>query len=223
MPETIACPACDHPQPLDLPTLVDVARTPAVRQAIARGRFMRTVCTRCAVDFGVERELLYIDAAHGWFIGAFPSTRRSQADALAQAISTALSELRAESADPGPGANLRARVVFGAEALREKVLCGLHGLDDRALEALKIGLILRSPALRRIADPALYLLELTGDDLLIACHLPGHPRPRITTIPRAAYDTCVAQEARWVAAYPALTTHPHVHFSQVQPARSEPH
>ncbi len=35
------------------------------------------------------------------------------------------------------GAELRLRLAFGLEELREKVVCRIHGLDDRVIEAMK--------------------------------------------------------------------------------------
>jgi hypothetical protein len=48
------------------------------------------------------------------------------------------------------GRQLKVRLVFGLEALREKVLCQQHGLDDIALELFKRELWLQFPVLQEL-------------------------------------------------------------------------
>ena len=223
--ETIACPACDQLQPFESHTNLDIDQQPELLDEIVAGDFRRLVCTRCAAEFAVEGELLYTDLGRGWFIGVFPEARRSEALVLGQMIDALVDELLGQlpAVHRERLSGLRRRVVFGLDELREKALCSVHDIDDHALEALKLSLILRSPRMRRIAEPTLLLVDVDerAGDLVLGHLLPGQVRPQVIAIPRGVYTRSVDQRESWSTLYPLLVSQAYVHFSQCRPPTAD--
>ncbi len=90
------------------------------------------------------------------------------------------------------------RLVFGWPALIEKLLCEELGLDDAALEALKLALLKDGP--QRTLDPTLELrlVRREADDLIFARLDPttGAEQDRLR-VPEAAYLTVKGGGAAW--------------------------
>ena len=144
VPAEVACPFCGTRQVVLIAESANVQRAPAWRHAILDGSFHRFSCAACAQAFRVERDTLYSDLASGLLIGSFSPTRRGECAALEETLATTWAQIvltetpagvRETFAGPGP------RVVFGLAALREKVVCFGHRLDDRLLEASKLALL----------------------------------------------------------------------------------
>jgi hypothetical protein len=92
----------------------------------------------------VEPTLLYTDfRRYDWF-GVFPRSTFLYRDTLARRVDESFRthmEARCAPVVRAWGPRFRRRVVFGVAALREKLLCAEHGLDDALLECLKMQLV----------------------------------------------------------------------------------
>jgi hypothetical protein len=143
-PTEVGCPHCGTRQRVMLAESANVQRSPSWRHAVLDGSFHRFTCEGCALPFRVERDTLYSDLSAGFLIAVFSPTRRAECRELEETIAgtwartieiEAPAAVRAAFVGPGP------RVVFGLAALREKVVCFDHQLDDRLVEAAKLALL----------------------------------------------------------------------------------
>ncbi|MFO0749753.1 MAG: CpXC domain-containing protein [Myxococcota bacterium] len=196
----VACGACRAEQAVVLPESANVARRPAYRQEVLERSFMRFVCERCGALTTVERELLYTDLDHGLFVLVFPRQEAAHHRRLAALAREVFRRAVLSEAPPVVArmlGHLEPRLVFGWEALREKVLANDHGLDDRVLEALKHVLLTGLPraALEGVED--LVLVEVEPDRLAFAevgARIASEERPLLLT-KREVYDDLAARRA----------------------------
>jgi CpXC protein len=140
-PITIHCPECREPNVFQASASVNADRRADLREAILDGTFQRQACTKCKTNFRLDPELNYLDVSRDQWIAAFPVSRlgdweiieKSAQEMFDRAYGTQASETAREI-----GADLKPRLVFGWAALREKLICDLHLLDDISLELVKI-------------------------------------------------------------------------------------
>ena len=200
----IACPTCGHGQNVPAMASANVQRFPAVRQQLIDGTFMRFACTACQLPFVVEREMLYTDLEGHLFIGVFPTARRGNATEFETVIESVYQETFVKEPPAALRAvlgELRRRIVFGYEELREKVMCFGAGLDDRLLEVLKV-MLLRAQGSQEGASGSttrrLSLQHVTADGALWLAILPdeGAVDEPLLRVERTVYDQLAAEEER---------------------------
>jgi hypothetical protein len=162
--EEVSCPRCERPVLVTLVESANVVRMPHFRDEVLSGTFMSQRCDHCGLAFRVEQELLYTDLPRGVFIMMFPRSERGRWRELEE-VARAVHRQTLVDEPPAAVRELFAgvvpRLVFGFDELREKVLCDLHGLDDRLLELLK-ALLMRdaSAGLERFGGHELRLMEV---------------------------------------------------------------
>jgi hypothetical protein len=140
---------------------LNVTTDPELRQLLLSGELNKVECPVCGRESRVDHELLYVDMARHLLIAMLP---RTQGQSWAQAKrdferrSIAQKELWSRAAgltaDEVQGGLYVRRMVFGFNELREKVFLFDKGLDDRAVELLKLGLAWRERDVRPPATPA---------------------------------------------------------------------
>ena len=138
----IECPACGVVQEIAFPRVVNPERTSALCAQIRAGTFGHCRCACCHASFRAERPLWYLDVPHHRVIRCFPAASEGQWRWLEseptriwrRVVDIAPSTL---GIDPARGF---VRVVFGIPALREKLICLEHSIDDRVLDAYKLEL-----------------------------------------------------------------------------------
>lgn len=135
-PRTVPCPSCDTPFEVHLLEGLHITRLPAQRQAILDGTFHVFRCPSCGDPTVVEAPAIYTDFDRHHYVaveveGDWREARRRHQKAFDDAFT--LGPPMAEEL----GRSMTCRLVFGYRALREKLLCFDHGVDDRVLEALK--------------------------------------------------------------------------------------
>jgi hypothetical protein len=158
------CPACEAEATLEYPSSVNADRRPDLREAILNHSLYMSRCPGCARPLAFEPHMTYLDVARGqWILAESISEVGNWREAEAEAVR--IFDLAFGDGAPAVartiGARLTRRLVFGWPALIEKLLCQEQGLDDAALEALKLA-VLRDGPLRTIS-PTLEL-RLVGDD-----------------------------------------------------------
>src|SRR5947208_2057858 len=131
--ENIPCPKCNNPVEFGVVASVNADRRPDLRAAILTNTFQVGVCPQCSESFRIEPDLTYLDAARKQWILVLPAHDLAAWPALEQNARSAFE--RTYGAEAGAvaqelGRGLTARIAFGWPALREKLLCGEHGLDD---------------------------------------------------------------------------------------------
>ncbi len=147
-------------------------------------------CAACGATGALEAELLYTNIEKKYWIvmlSSYEEPRWREHEARVKLAFEQHCRLAGVSATQA-GA-LAVRVVFGLAALREKVLCFDAGVDEAAIEALKL-------ASRRPGAPPARLVEVDADEIVLAA--PGAPQVRH---PRAAVGAAAcAPEASAAAA-----------------------
>jgi hypothetical protein len=187
----VECPECGVSQTILIVESANVQRFPAFKTQLLSGNFMRFTCVSCRASFVVECEMLYTDLDEHLFIGVFPHEQRGEAQACEEAIERAYGQVfiseAPEFARRAVG-ELRRRVVFGYEELREKVVCFAAGLDDHILEAVKVALRDSQPALGPLS------LQAVAEDLLWFARVGTNEAP--FAVPRAVYQEMLQDAAR---------------------------
>ncbi len=170
-PREVACPACGAS--FDVPLLkgMHITRLPEVRAAIREGTFQVFACPSCAAPVGVERPTVYTDFENRQYLAVEPTG----ADDLAERVAAHAAVFDAcflfgpdVAAELGGG--MTRRLVFGLRALREKVLAWDAGLDDRALEGVKLAAMGERDWDPRAVELRLLAVHAAGGHLLLGAY-----------------------------------------------------
>jgi hypothetical protein len=117
------CPRCDRSQSVRLRNAVDATSQPSLKAEILSRALMTHVCSACASSYEVEYDFIYTDTGHNLAIilprGAFPAGQAKRVP---------------------PQRNQRRRTAASWAQLIEKILIFDAGLDDHAVELVKISL-----------------------------------------------------------------------------------
>lgn len=154
-PYVLKC-GCGESVTANLADGVNVSRTPEARDAIVSGRFHRVSCSSCKKTVTAEKSFFYTDLDRGTFIQVKPRQDRHLWRSTSQSLTRAVARVPEELTRGGR----KLRVVFGMAELREKLIAEDLGLDDRAVELLKVALLnehpflLHRPRLRLVLDGA---------------------------------------------------------------------
>ncbi len=198
---TVTCSACAHRFDATAPTSVCLPQDVAVEAALRDGAILRRPCPACGAPVELEPPALVVsDLVRSWYIVALPRAREPEATELERAIEQRfLSDLDGDRGIWGDGTMVRRRVVFGSGALREKLLCWHHGIDDAVLEALKLAM-LATPRAREIGLRRLRMTRCEGERLLFDSNDPNVP----IDVDRAAVRMLTTQRAAIAARWPEL-------------------
>lgn len=165
---SMACPQCGTENQIDVFQSVNADRRPDLKRAILAGDFQTRSCNSCASVFRPDPDFNYLDGAAGIWVSARPIEALAQWDAeilrAADDFALAYGE-RAGAAAREIGANLKARLTFGWPAVREKIVIADAGLDDVAVEAMKLVILQARKGNILEAGLELRLLEAEGDSL----------------------------------------------------------
>ena len=148
--EEVGCPACGSTIVARLALGVHAARAPEVREQLVARTFHRVTCGACGLSFTAQRPLVYTDTERKHWIQVAREHERPRWPELEDAT-----EALFERAFIGaPIAHeirrdMRLRLVFGLEELREKIVVWNANLDDAVVECLKVALLAREPHLVR--------------------------------------------------------------------------
>lgn len=153
----IDCPRCGASVEVATAETINVTRMPSARDRILDGGFHRAPCPGCGGAVRVERAFLYTDVRREQFVHVFPPGDVADWPRCEEVAGHAFEG----AVDPSPPAMREAarrfavRVVFGLDALAEKLRLFDAGLDDALVELQKLELAAGAPALR--ARPSLRL------------------------------------------------------------------
>lgn len=139
----IACPRCGVVTERTIATSINGPRIPEVVGDIFEGTFQVFTCPACRQEHEVDEVLAYVDFDAKRWVTMYPaawegSWRGYEAEADRNYTETMVTYAPPLVATLREG--LWRRTVFGLEALREKLAIAVHGLDDAAVEALKLDL-----------------------------------------------------------------------------------
>jgi hypothetical protein len=197
--EEVDCPSCGKKVEFPVNYSVNADRRPDFRDDILDGTFQREECPHCQHEFRLEPELTYVDVGRHQWILVQAASKLAQWVELEDHARFCFDQAYGEGAAlPAQeiGKGIVPRVTFGWAALREKVLCGEHGLDDVTLELLKMALV-RSAEDVPLADGVeLRLVDVQGDELVLAWIKADHELAvEVVNVPRSLYDEIAADAA----------------------------
>lgn len=156
------CPSCAVAVPFELNHSVNADRRAALRDEILARTFQQQPCPSCGIAFRIEPEFTYIETGAGHWIAVMPARRRQEL-AACEGRTRAAFDRSFGAAAPAEaaaiGRTLRPRLVFGWEALHEKLVAAAEGIDDVALELAKIALVRN---LDDVPSPVQFELRLIG-------------------------------------------------------------
>jgi len=191
-PLMVCCPHCRAEFQAPVYASLHVRRAPQVRDAILDGAFQREPCPECGGSVVFERPMIYTDFGRMHLLALMPTPALRHRSAIAEHVAGVFHRNLQVAAPPmirDLADRFERRVVFGLPHLREKLVAFEHGIDDRALEALKLWM-LRDQGLSWL-DPAcdVILDAVEGDRLRITlAGAPGPDRTRVVhvrSVPRS--------------------------------------
>ena len=176
---------------------INPTRHPFLQDQLLARTLLKRSCDRCGALHNHYDRLIWTDLPGRLCVCILQEDDRPRWPQLENEALAALSvPLRAE----GPpavrlwGDQVRIRLVFGSEELREKVICRLAGLDDRVVEYLKVTLMDRDrgavPVLDACDDADLRFRFLDRDEPI--------------TLPRDRHDQAAARTTDLAAELPGL-------------------
>ncbi|MCB9730928.1 MAG: CpXC domain-containing protein [Deltaproteobacteria bacterium] len=146
----VTCPHCRSVTERTIATSINGPRIPEVVGDIRDGTFQVFTCPACHQEHEVDEPMAFIDFDQRRWVTMYPavweaSWRGWEAEAERNYRDTMIVYAAAVVAELREG--LWRRTVFGLDALREKLAIAEHGLDDVAIEALKLDLMRGMPEL----------------------------------------------------------------------------
>lgn len=179
---------------------------PAGRPAILAGTLHRVACPNCGLWMRFERALLYLDVDRHQLVQVQPPDQLEQFAHHEACLDAAVKHL-AHPLQAVGGRPPRVRLVFGQDALREKLVLWDAGLDDALVELMKRELRLRRPTLG-----TLRVREVSSTSLVFEGPLAGSLR-----IPRARYERFERARPWLFTTWPDLFRRPWVDSARPAP------
>jgi hypothetical protein len=167
----IECPHCGAGLTVTVAIGLHITRLPQVRDQILEGEFHRFDCTACRKRIEVRQPLVYTDFERGHWIEVRPDDDIASWQELAPAAAAIFDRAVVHGAPilRSHVETFTVRLVFGYAELREKVLLFEAGLDDRAVECLKLLAIRNDPSRFGFHD-RLLVQRIAGDELELGRH-----------------------------------------------------
>ena len=231
-PHALSCPGCG--ETVDVPLLkgMHITNLAEVQAQIRDGTFQVNACPGCGETFVVERTSVYTDFDRGHYVAVEPEGCPDWR--AARAVHRKVFD---ESFTMAPdvaqeiGQRLTTRLAIGLRALREKVLAWDAGLDDRALEGVKLALMHRKGRSPQSCVLRLQAVYEDGGHMLFGVYPKAEwpPATDVQVVPttkaidhemadRTIYETILADLPRLRAAAPWIFTDWLVDVSLAAPA-----
>ncbi len=159
---TVRC-TCGHTQEAQLADGLHITRLPEVRARILEGTFHHVACRACGRVSTAQTKTLYTDfdryhwvaVAPPWFIGDWPAWSEALTREFDHNMRVAAPPMIQALAD-----RFAVRLVFGYDALAEKLVAWDAGLDDGLVEVMKLRLRAALPE----TPPPGFRMRLVGVD-----------------------------------------------------------
>lgn len=145
---SITCPDCKTTSDFDAAGSVNADRRPDLRDQILDNSFQTVRCPSCEAAMRLEPVVNYLDVANGLWLAAYPPRQIGDYLKLEDEVQRLFDEsygAHASDSAQAVGADLHPRLTFGWPGTREKLLLRMNGLDDVAIEMLKLDLLRRLP------------------------------------------------------------------------------
>jgi hypothetical protein len=195
--KVLPCRACGADIEATTFESINPTRHPFLQDQLLERTLLRRTCDSCGALHDHYDRLIWTDLPGRLCVCILQEDDRPRWAQLENEALDALSvPLRAE----GPpavrlwGDQVRIRLVFGTEELREKVICRLADLDDRIVEYLKVTLMDRDKGVVPVLDAC--------DATDLRFRFPDRDEP--VALPRDRYRQAAARAAELAAELPGL-------------------
>ncbi len=141
------CPRCGKTIGFDAWTKVNVRNDPELEEAVIDGSLFEFACPDCGYAAHLAHPCLYLDPEHRACVYEIAD------EGMRSGVEEMFAGMNEDDDADGPEGSVR-RIVEGREALADKAAALSAGLDDRALELLKLG----------VAGQAMQAGQLPGGD-----------------------------------------------------------
>jgi hypothetical protein len=219
IPVKARCAACGTEVHTRLAASVNADRRPDLRAAILDGTFQSMACTGCGAQVRLPAHLTYIDIARGqWILVEDTSELGRWREVEAEA--TKLYDVSFGAGAPPVaremGADITPRLVFGWTALREKLIAQEAGMDDVALELMKISVLRNVPAPPFTGTSELRLIDVAEEEITLRW-VDQITEEGIADLPmeREIYDDVAADQANWGALRTTIDTGLYVDMQRI--------
>lgn len=152
-PTSVTC-TCGNTFPAHVAHTLNVRRAPELREKILKLALHRVVCPRCRQTMTIERPMTYVDPDRNALFFVQPRGARVGYQRDSKRLAAATTGLPSRLSKPR---GRQARVVYGLDELREKLVAQDLALDDRVVELLKALVLYEHPFLMRRARLQLFL------------------------------------------------------------------
>lgn len=219
-PVNLVCPHCGRAVTMQAVGSVNADRRPDFRDDILEDRFQDTTCAGCGAGFRLQPEFNYLDVGRGQWIAAMPALRMPdylavEDEVLAVFDSSYGSGAPRAARDIGEG--LTQRLTFGWPAVREKIIANAAGIDDVALEILKLDMLRSMRQARLGPGIELRLVRDLGTDLAFAWLASASEASAGDgfLVARYAYETIASDPEPYADLRAALTDGPFVDMQKL--------
>jgi hypothetical protein len=141
--QRLRCPRCGAVQEEKIFLSVNGARIRTAADRIIDGTWGAVSCLSCGNRYFADPPILYSDLPGGLWIVRYPLARRANFESLENEAAAIFQKEfldRPPAAIREQAAAVRRRICFGRWQMAEKLLAWRLGIDDRALECLKLAL-----------------------------------------------------------------------------------
>ncbi|GMV41532.1 MAG: hypothetical protein AMXMBFR64_32480 [Myxococcales bacterium] len=211
----VRCP-CGHELSAQVADGLHVSRLPEVRARILDGTFHRAACPACGELRTIEKKLLYTDFARFHWVGVCPQEWTASWSVLERELLAEFERVVVRAAPPMIQAlapRFVVRLVFGYDQLAEKLHAWDAGLDDRAVELVKLRVLARHPGLMR---PGMAVRLLPGAERFeLEVRVRGTSDIQRVGCGRQLYDRVVARLDEYRERTPELFEGAFVHLDRV--------
>lgn len=223
-PVNLVCPKCKAALTMQAVGSVNADRRPDLRDDILQDRFQDTTCMACGNRFRLQPEFNYLDARRGQWIAGMPAPRMPaylEVEDEVRAVFDASYGSGAPRAAREIGEGLVVRLTFGWPALREKIVLREAGLDDVAVEILKLDMLRGMAEAPLRPGVELRLVRDLGADLGFAWLQSASEGSAgdLFVVARYAYDAVADNPDRYAELRAALTDGPFVDMQKLYMGR----
>lgn len=178
-----ACPSCGERIGFDAWTKVNVRDDPELEDAVIEGAYCEFTCPSCGYEAHLAHPCLYMNPERGACVYLVAGEQ------MCRSVEEMFAGMDEDDGRGGPGGSVR-RIVTRREDLADKAAALKAGLDDRALELLKLGVTgsaMRGGRISPDDDYVVRFLGMEGDDLVFRIESEGGASME-GLIPRGAYE-----------------------------------
>lgn len=216
---TITCPSCGTTMQIDESDSVNGDRRPDLRQAIIDRTFQVFPCPSCDKPVRMQPQFNYLETGANLWVAAFPGAMMPDYIAVEDTVTAIFDNIYGAGAMQSAreiGKTLDLRLTFGWPGLREKLVLRSAGLDDVAVEMMKLDLLRRLPEVTMGPGIELRVIEVTEDGLQCAwVQTDSEAVMRAFTANRALYDSVLDNPEGWAPIRADLTNGPFVDIQKL--------